>query len=146
MRSRSLGTEPRGTGTPTPLYSLQREINVYFEFRSKFVCSKCSVREQYLRRKLILERIEMVYVYRESKLSCLFVFNAVTLSHIHSDCIDMDGCLSCVFFYHAAHHMFVFPIHSLLDIRKRKKRYVYTYDNRYFCANVRLLNKRYDPN
>ncbi len=95
----------------------------------------------YLRRKLILECIEVVFVYVGSKLPYVFIFNEVTWffpSNVYlrestnraisyTPWWDGHGWMSFahVFFHDAATYSFVFPFHFLLDIRKNKRVYLY---------------------
>ncbi len=56
----------------------------------------------------------------------IYVNQRTVLFHTHGDEMDMDECLSRTFFFHdAALYSFVFPFHSLLDIRKNKCVYLY---------------------
>lgn len=102
--------------------------------------------------------MKLFFVYRESKLPCVFIFNAFTwfflpvfiymnqwamIFHRHSGGTDIDECRLCTFFYHIAHYSFVFLFHSLLDIRKMR---IFIRIITDICANDDLLNKEYDPN
>ncbi len=56
----------------------------------------------------------------------IYVNQRTVLFHTHVDEMDTDECLSRTFFFHdAALYNFVFPFHSLLDIRKKKRVYLY---------------------
>jgi hypothetical protein len=56
----------------------------------------------------------------------IYVNQRTVLFHTHRDEMAMDECLSRTFFFHdAAPYSFVFPFHSLLDIRKKKRVYLY---------------------
>ncbi len=107
-------------------FALQRDINVYFKFWNKYLCLKCRAtwanryidNYVYLRSKLLLEYIEVVFVYVGSKLPYVFIFNEVVFSqamfiyvnqrtvlfHTHSDEMDMDECLSRTFFFMTLHY------------------------------------------
>jgi hypothetical protein len=106
----------------------------------------------------MLECIEVVFMYVGSKLSCVFIFNEVTwffpsivyLCESINRAIsytrwwDMHGWMPFVhvFVHHAALYSFVFPFHSLLDIRKNKRLYLYNtilLPGKFFLSPVGLL-------